>query len=200
MLELIQEAIGIWRAGGWAMYGLTLNAMLLFGLATAIWLRLQSKGYRSVPESTWRQWLQQPAQRRGAIGRLLDSLTGVRSLEELSVRFQELRAAEIAPFERDLRFLKVAISTAPLLGLLGTVTGMLTTFQALATGYGGQKTMDLVAGGISEALITTQTGLMIALPGFFLHYQLNRQRDHYEALLTHLETTVAQFLRQTARA
>lgn len=200
MVGLIQEAIAIWRAGGWAMYGLTLNALLLFGLASAIWLRLQSKGYRTVPESEWRQWLQQPSARRGAIGRLIESLVQVRSLEELTVRFQELRAAEIAPFERDLRFLKVAIGAAPLLGLLGTVTGMLATFHALATGYGGQKTMDLVAGGISEALITTQTGLMIALPGFFIHYQLKRQRDHYDALLTHLETTIAQFLRQTARA
>jgi biopolymer transport protein ExbB len=76
---------------------------------------------------------------------------------------------------------------------------MLATFQALATGSGGQKTMDLVAGGISEALITTETGLMVALPGLFFLYHLTRQRDRYEAFLAHLETACAQHLYRRMR-
>ena len=78
--------------------------------------------------------------------------------------------------------MKVTVSTAPLLGLLGTVTGMLATFDALAAGSGGDKTMDLVAGGISEALITTETGLVIALPGLFFQFILARKRERYDAV------------------
>jgi biopolymer transport protein ExbB len=71
---------------------------------------------------------------------------------------------------------------------------MLTTFQGLASGSGGQKTMDMVAGGISEALITTETGLIIALPGLFFQYHLTRERERHEAFLAQVETACAQFL------
>ena len=88
----------------------------------------------------------------------------------------------------------------PLLGLLGTVTGMLTTFGALATGSGGEKTMSLVASGISEALITTETGLVVALPGLFFQYVLARKHERYKAFLAHLETTCTQSLFKRLRA
>ena len=88
--------------------------------------------------------------------------------------------------------MKVCVTAAPLLGLLGTVMGMLTTFGALASGSGGEKTMAMVAGGISEALITTETGLVIALPGLFMQYQLARKYERYKAFLAHLETVCTQ--------
>ena len=85
-----------------------------------------------------------------------------------------------------------AVSTAPLLGLLGTVTGMLATFYALAEGSGGQQTMDMIAAGISEALITTETGLIIALPGLFFQFRLSREKDMYATYLARLETACMQ--------
>lgn len=67
----------------------------------------------------------------------------------------------------------VLAAVAPLLGLLGTVTGMLATFNVLAVfGTGNAKAM---AGGISEALITTQTGLLVALPGLYMQGFLRRR-------------------------
>jgi biopolymer transport protein ExbB len=67
----------------------------------------------------------------------------------------------------------VLAAVAPLLGLLGTVTGMLATFNVLAVfGTGNAKAM---AGGISEALITTQTGLLVALPGLYMKGFLQRR-------------------------
>ena len=62
--------------------------------------------------------------------------------------------------------LQVLVTTAPLLGLLGTVIGMLATFQGLNEGSG--NTLDLVAAGISEAMITTETGLVVAIPASFM--------------------------------
>ena len=95
---------------------------------------------------------------------------------------------------RQLKLIMTFVSAAPLVGLLGTVSGMLLTFSALASGSGGDKTMDEIAGGISIALITTQAGLVVALPGYFIHYHLRRNRDEYAAFLAHVETQCAQFL------
>jgi len=69
---------------------------------------------------------------------------------------------------------------------------MLSTFDALSSGSGGDQTMGLVAAGISEALITTETGLVIALPGLFFQYQMARKFERYKAFLAHLETLCTQ--------
>ncbi len=189
---LLQQTVEIWLSGGWAMVALTINALILFGLGMHIHLKLNEKGFRSVPEKTWRHWINHPEERTGPIGDLLNVVTGGDSLKQTALFFEELRSTEITPFERDLRVMKVCVSSAPLLGLLGTVTGMLATFGALATGGGGEKTMSMIAGGISEALITTETGLIIALPGLFFQYQLTRGHERYKAFLAHLETVCTQ--------
>lgn len=188
---LLQEAESIWVSGGWAMIPLTINAILLFAIGFRLWLRLRSRG-RGAPEAKWRRWLDRADERRGTVGRLIDFVMDATDLKDMTVRFAELHSTELGPFDRDLKFMRRTVSTAPLLGLLGTVTGMLSTFGALASGSGGEKTMSLVASGISEALITTETGLVIALPGLFFQYHLARQRDRYEAFLAHLETVCTQ--------
>jgi biopolymer transport protein ExbB len=192
MKQILIDAIAIWKSGGWAMYALAINAFILFAIGANLWVHFRSRGFHTVRESTWRRWIVSPAERRGMLGEIIGFVMGAGSLHDLSVRFNELHATQIAPYARDLRFMRRAVSTAPLLGLLGTVTGMLSTFQALAGGSGGQKTMDMIAGGISEALITTETGLVIALPGLFFQYHLARERDRYDAFLSHLETVCAQ--------
>jgi biopolymer transport protein ExbB len=73
--------------------------------------------------------------------------------------------------------MKVCVSAAPLLGLFGTVTGMLATFDALASGTGGEQTMGAIAKGIAEALITTEAGLAVALPGVFFHYFMSQRLE-----------------------
>lgn len=73
----------------------------------------------------------------------------------------------------NLSVIGVLAAIAPLLGLLGTVTGMIATFDVLAVfGTGNAKAM---AGGISEALITTQTGLLVAIPGLYMKGFLDRR-------------------------
>ncbi|MGA1518120.1 MAG: MotA/TolQ/ExbB proton channel family protein, partial [Phycisphaerales bacterium] len=63
----------------------------------------------------------------------------------------------------------------------------------------GDQTMAEVASGISEALITTETGLVIALPGLFLQYRLTRSYEKYRAFLAHLETVCSQHLHHQSR-
>lgn len=188
------SAWDIWVKGGWAMLAILIDALLMFGLGVHVLTRLWSKSFKQVPEKIWRMWLEAPKYREGKIGRLLDVVTRARTLEESANTFQGLRQSELAPINRDLKVMKVCIAAAPLLGLFGTVTGMLATFGALAAGSGGDKTMAAVSRGISEALITTETGLVVALPGLFFQYQLGRLRDFYAAFLAHLETVCAQHL------
>ena len=69
--------------------------------------------------------------------------------------------------------------------------GMLTTFKGLSTSSGG-KTIDFVAGGISEALITTQTGLIIAIPAYVMINRIVSQRDQLEIFFTTLESLTMQ--------
>ncbi|HKX46299.1 MAG TPA: MotA/TolQ/ExbB proton channel family protein, partial [Planctomycetota bacterium] len=175
-------------------YALAAIGIVLYGIGVHIQLELARKGFLRVPEARWRRWLGKPAERRGPIGALIADVAGAVSLADASARFARLRAVETAPFERDLKVMRTCVGAAPLFGLLGTVTGMLTTFDALASGSGGEKTMAMIASGISEALITTETGLVLALPGLFFQYQLARKHERYKAFLAHLENVVTQAL------
>lgn len=77
---------------------------------------------------------------------------------------------------RHLSLIAVLAAMAPLLGLLGTVTGMIATFDIISIfGTGNAKAM---AGGISEALITTQTGLLVAIPGLYMSGFLSRRAEN----------------------
>jgi len=80
-----------------------------------------------------------------------------------------------------------------LFGLLGTVLGMLLTFKAI--GIGGSSTSDIIAKGISEALIATQTGMMVAIPGLLLAYIAKRWRNEYVAFLVRLESITLRHFR-----
>ena len=81
-----------------------------------------------------------------------------------------------------LRYAGAMVVAAPLLGLLGTVTGMLDTFRSLSV-QAGFDTQEAVAEGVSRALITTQTGLMIAIPALFIMHWIRRITTQREQML-----------------
>ena len=73
---------------------------------------------------------------------------------------------------------------APLLGLLGTVSGMMTTFDAVSMPTGAADTTERISGGISQALLTTQVGLVVAIPGYFGLARVRRLADHARNRMT----------------
>ena len=85
-----------------------------------------------------------------------------RPKDEIELSLQDASAHELAELEKGLPILATIAMVAPLLGFLGTVTGMINSFEALASV--GLNNPAAVASGISEALITTAAGLMIAIP------------------------------------
>lgn len=99
--------------------------------------------------------------------------------------FKEVWQQTFPPLRRDLVVLIALISIAPLLGLLGTVWGMVRTFQVLSLKTGG--TAGLMASGISQALITTQFGLIVALPGIFGLSRLKRKIQNLEVRMMSLQ-------------
>ncbi|MGI9278626.1 MAG: MotA/TolQ/ExbB proton channel family protein [Endozoicomonas sp.] len=87
--------------------------------------------------------------------------------ETLELKIGEALMKEVPAIQKRLTILKVIAVISPLLGLLGTVTGMIVTFQALTLfGTGDPR---LMAGGISQALVTTVLGLTVAIPTMLLH-------------------------------
>jgi len=92
-----------------------------------------------------------------------------------------------------LKYTHALLIAAPLLGLLGTVVGMLDTFRGLSL-QAGFETMRLVAEGVHRALITTQTGLVIAIPAMFLIYLVRRVSKKRELEL--LQVKIEAFGRQ----
>lgn len=89
---------------------------------------------------------------------------------------QEAILHELPRVEAGLSVLAILGAVAPLLGLLGTVTGMINTFRVITLfGTGDPK---LMSGGISEALVTTELGLMVAIPIMLAHTFLSRRSDH----------------------
>lgn len=87
--------------------------------------------------------------------------------DTVELKLDEAILRESPKLEVGLNFLKLAAGIAPLLGLLGTVTGMIKTFQAMMIYGTGDP--QLMAGGISEALVTTMLGLIAAIPLLILH-------------------------------
>jgi biopolymer transport protein ExbB len=88
-------------------------------------------------------------------------------IETLELKLDEAILRETAPLETGLSFIKVLYVVAPLLGLLGTVVGMIATFQMITLFGTGDPRM--MAGGISTALVTTVLGLVVAIPLTLLH-------------------------------
>ncbi|MCP4119024.1 MAG: MotA/TolQ/ExbB proton channel family protein [Desulfobacteraceae bacterium] len=87
----------------------------------------------------------------------------------------------LAVLDRHLAFIGILAAVAPLLGLLGTVTGMMATFDIISMfGTGNARAM---AGGISEALVTTQTGLLVAIPGLYMHGFLVKRAEKLKGLI-----------------
>ena len=106
---------------------------------------------------------------KNSLGRLQHIAAGItnKNLDAIAMRLDEQLAEEASLLNRGLPTVAVLAAVSPLLGLLGTVTGMIETFQSITLfGTGDPK---LMSGGISQALITTQLGLAVAIPLVLFH-------------------------------
>ncbi len=164
-------------AGGLVMVPLAVVSLLLWALIVHKLVTLKALYRPAMTEDQMVQALRGRGQ-EGAVGvqgQLIREFCQRRSGDaELDGHVVDEASLAVAhPLERGLTLIGVLAAIAPLLGLLGTVVGMIATFNSIALfGTGNARAM---AGGISEALITTQTGLLIAIPGLYMRNFLQRR-------------------------
>jgi len=125
------------------------------------------------------------------VRRFLQERSGRRDIDRDLLR---LYAVQLEPtLSKNLATIAVLAAIAPLLGLLGTVIGMIETFEVISVfGTGNARAM---ASGISVAMVTTQTGLVVAVPGLLSSYILQRRAQRFglrlQEITTALERSVA---------
>lgn len=107
---------------------------------------------------------------------------------------KEITIKETSPYESRLNLLASVISISPMLGLLGTVTGMIRAFANISK-YGTGDTA-IVADGIAEALLTTAAGLMIAIPVIVVYNYLNRRLEKMENEIDDMVTNIINIFRR----
>jgi biopolymer transport protein ExbB len=188
-MELLREALQIFLTGGGIMYMLGGVAFILYASAFAALAYVNRGNLTGRDAEEWPQWLEDPENAKGRMGEALryvlhgDRLT----IKTVQRRVREVRINLVSAVDRRLLVINTLTAAAPLAGLLGTVMGMLSMFGGLAQGGGG---MEAVARGMQEALITTQTGLTIALPGLFIGLVVRSKRDAISGALARLESLI----------
>jgi len=164
----------------------------LFGLLMCLW-----KGFVlfTTGAKISRQMKREQANKSNPLGRVLAVYADnpETDIETLELKLDEAILRESAPIETGLSFIKVLYVVAPLLGLLGTVVGMIATFQMITLFGTGDPRM--MAGGISTALVTTVLGLVVAIPLTLLHSFLQGKA---KALIQVLEEQAAGIIARLA--
>jgi biopolymer transport protein ExbB len=186
MHDALPTLLHTWSNGGWVMAALAVLALVTYATTARLLLSLYHRGLTRVSDADIRAWVVQPTQAPEQIRELIRyTQDEIHSLRDVEGRFREVEAARVSEVDRRLAFVNVLVVSAPLFGLLGTVLGMLLTFRAI--GVGGSSTSDIIAKGISEALVATQTGMMVAIPGLVMAYAAKRWRNEFVAFLARLE-------------
>lgn len=185
---MLEGAAEVWRSGGFVMWPLALATAVLWWTLGMRLMNLQ-RGRRGplrllLNQARAGKWTDAD----GVIDQAL--LLGVQVTRShpgqvrprLELEFGALRDQ----LNRGAPMIAVIVGLAPLIGLLGTVTGMIETFDALATmklfGRSGG-----IAGGVSQALVSTQAGLAVAIPGVIMGRVLSMRQVRLETELDELQ-------------
>ncbi|MFP4069859.1 MAG: MotA/TolQ/ExbB proton channel family protein [Opitutales bacterium] len=183
--SLIDQALRIWTSGGWLMLPLLLLTVFIYLTAFDLFCRVQFhflvRGRIHEREAAEIARGTRPALQLARQLLRFDALSSA----EVKRHFAEVRNEYLPPIDRRIRFLAIIITAGPLLGLLGTVTGMLSTFRGMVDQAGNR--FDSVVTGISEALITTQTGLVISIPALVLLSLIIQRRNTLVHCIARLE-------------
>ena len=188
-----KEFMTILTDGGVLMVPLTVLALAIYYSAFRLFYFFSEHRFYKIRRDRLIDYVFNPILASGELRQVLDYTQAeeVASANAVKSRFAEVMSGYLAEIDSKRAYLLVLITTAPLMGLLGTVMGMLTTFSGLAVST-GSNTVDQIAAGISEALITTQTGLIIAIPAYVLATLIHKRRNEMEACLTTMEALTVQ--------
>jgi biopolymer transport protein ExbB len=190
-IHLLANAIWAFlQHGGWVMIAIFIVGQVgwfmvcerfwyyrrMHGHARRFWRKHENPDVRVVVEAIKRE-----PQAQGVLKSLVSSLIENAALgrDAMIASAREKLAFEIPKLNRHLNTLAVLAGAAPLLGLAGTVVGIMETFRAITQFGAGNPAM--MAGGIAQALMVTEAGLVVAFPLLLCHNYLQNQADQIEA-------------------
>ena len=177
--------LSVWTGGGWVMLPLFVLAVFIYHTALGLFLHLRS--YSIIRSKVYRfsdaELLAEIKQQFSALKQYL--LPEDYSKQQIRRHFAEMRSEYLPIINRRIRFLAIITTAGPLLGLLGTVSGMLTTFSGMV--HRQSSPFETIVQGISEALITTQTGLLVSIPAMIALSLIIQNRNRLERSIARLE-------------
>ncbi|MCF7816443.1 MAG: MotA/TolQ/ExbB proton channel family protein [Kiritimatiellales bacterium] len=172
------------KQGGWTMYPLGLFSMGMIYFIVQNWLALREKVLLRpdmMPEFITLMKDKKILEAHSlckenetlftyvfAAGLERCSTTGPVNFSKIKEAIEEASTEEVTQYMKPIDYLSIIGATAPMLGLLGTVSGMIKAFQTI--GSQGMGKPEVLAGNIGEALVTTATGLIIAIPAMLFYY------------------------------
>jgi biopolymer transport protein ExbB len=118
-------------------------------------------------------------------------------VDAINRQMERSKERETAKLKRGLTWLATVGSTAPFVGLLGTVVGIINSFQGLSGDGGGG--LSSVAGGISEALVATAVGLLVAIPAVMLYNAFNSRVEGYQIDMNDVASEIIDFVLKEGR-
>lgn len=195
VMDSIEES-GIF---GWCILGIAFIGILLVLERFTVLTFVRVNGQKLVKSVIDGQY-NEVAMKKSPAGRvLMHMMEGSNEQEKQDIILLERRAEEAMlkeaqPLERFLQAIRVFAAITPLLGLLGTVSGIVGTFRII-TLYGNADSK-LLSGGISEALLTTELGLLAAIP-LLLSYHFLQRRVH--TIMTDIDMTAVSYIRHCAK-
>jgi biopolymer transport protein ExbB len=188
LTDLLQEVAGYIDAGGWVMPPLVLATLLMWFAIGYRFAALKRGSERDVRNLLRRAEKGKVPKTEGVLVRALGKGMRLREsqVDDLRPYLDDAFFEEEKEIRRYGRLIITIVTAAPLLGLLGTVIGMIETFDSLGdmslfSQSGG------IAGGIAQALITTQMGLAVAIPGLLVNGVLSRRQKNIQIELAQLK-------------
>lgn len=185
---MLEKLVFYMTSGGYVMIPLALSSLIIwFGIGYR-WSVLRRPNQRSVRRLIEKCQNGEPPRRKGLIERAVIRSVAIaeQSPPNLRRKLDDALADDETELTRFARLVTALVAVAPILGLLGTVDGMIETFEALGEMALFSQSAS-IAGGISQALFTTQLGLGVAIPGLVVNGVLNRHAREMELELTQIK-------------
>ena len=191
LLDFLEESFLIWGIGGYVMLALFFMSLFIY---TNIFISFYSLkklnlDYKNISkiEDSFSYLL--PKYRE-----LIENMMSLNDVKKVIDGFENFKSIYVNKYKKSMSFTKKLIICTPLLGLLGTVSGMLYTFNALSKRE-GIDVMAHITKGISEALLTTQMGLMISIFSFAFCSYLYEKSNAIANDISFLEVLTLKYLK-----
>lgn len=187
----VSAMISIFHKGGYVMYILLLLSLAVIAIAVdrGMFFKANDAGrgfardfYELLQNRKYGEALELARETKGSTAAIITEAAEhyLDSAEDLSSYLQIQSGIALSKFNEKLYFLSVVVTMAPLLGLLGTITGMIGAFSVLNTSSGAMA----ITGGVGEALIATASGIFVALVALVIHSYF---KQRIEGIVTDME-------------